>query len=174
MNNGLSGIKFDNLYNFDQLLFYNEIHYLTDGLNSLKNLESNSIDFLFSNATLEHIVFDQFIDTNKEISRIIKPNGLISHRVDLRDHLGGGLNNLRFSKKIWESDFFSKSGFYTNRIRYSQMLDIFEKTGFSLEVSIIETWDKLPIDKLKISPDFKEISDEDLCVSVFDVLLKPK
>ena len=105
---------------------------------------------------------------------VFKPNGLISHRVDLRDHLGGGLNNLRFSKKIWDSDFFSKSGFYTNRIRYSQMLDIFEKTGFSFEVSIIETWDKLPIDKLKISPDFKEISDEDLCVSVFDVLLKPK
>lgn len=68
----------------------------------------------------------------------------------------------------------AKSGFYTNRIRYSQMLNIFKKTGFNVDAVIIETWDKLPIPRSKLSQDFRNLSDKDLCVSVFDVLLKPK
>ena len=67
----------------------------------------------------------------------------------------------------------AKSGFYTNRIRYSEMLAIFKKAGFKVDVTIIETWDKLPIPRSKLSYDFRDLSDEDLCVSVFDVLLKP-
>jgi hypothetical protein len=30
------------------------------------------------------------------------------------------LNNLRFSERIWESEFMAKSGFYTNRIPLGQ------------------------------------------------------
>ncbi len=67
----------------------------------------------------------------------------------------------------------AKSGFYTNRIRYSQMLNIFKKTGFKVETTIIETWEKLPISRSKLSHDFRDLANEDLCVSVFNVLLKP-
>ena len=68
----------------------------------------------------------------------------------------------------------AKSSFYTNRIRYSEMLTIFKKTGFKVDATIIETWDKLPIPRSTLSHDFRDLSDKDLCVSVFDVLLKPK
>jgi hypothetical protein len=54
------------------------------------------------------------------------------------------------------------------------MLNIFKKTGFNVDAVIIETWDKLPIPRSKLSHDFRNLSDKDLCVSVFDVLLKPK
>ena len=54
------------------------------------------------------------------------------------------------------------------------MLNIFKKTGFKVETTIIETWDKLPISRQNLSSEFRDISDEDLCISVFDVMLKPK
>jgi len=171
---GLNGLKFDALFDFSELLFNNNSCYLTKGLDDLKKLKTNSIDFVFSQATLEHIAFHDFIETQEQIHRILKPSGIASHIIDLRDHLVGGLNNLRFSEQIWESDFMTKSGFYTNRIRYSQMLNIFKKTGFNIDIEIIETWDKLPIPRSKLSHDFRNLSDNDLCVSVFYVLLKPK
>jgi len=46
---------------------------------------------------------------------------MCSHRVDLRDHFGSALNNLRFSDKKWELDWIANSGFYTNRIRLQEM-----------------------------------------------------
>lgn len=93
-----------------------------------------SIDFIWSQAVLEHIRKSEFLDTMLELHRILRPNGVCSHVVDLKDHLGGALNNLRFSEKLWESNFMASSGFYTNRIRYSEMLDIFHQAGFSVEV----------------------------------------
>jgi len=171
---GLNGLIFDTLFDFSDLLENNNSCYLTNGIDDLKKLETNSIDFIFSQATLEHIPFYDFIATQEQIHRILKPSGIVSHNIDLRDHLDGGLNNLRFSERIWESDWMAKSGFYTNRIRYSQILNIFKKTGFNVDAVIIETWDKLSIPRSKLSQDFRNLSDKDLCVSVFDVLLKPK
>jgi len=147
--------------------------YLTKGIDDLDNIETNCVDFVFSHATLEHIAFRDFIATQEQIHRILKPSGIVSHIIDLRDHLGGGLNNLRFSERIWESDLITKSGFYTNRIRYSQMLKIFQLAGFNVKANVIETWDKLPISRSLLSPEFRNLSDEDLRVSVVDVLLKP-
>jgi SAM-dependent methyltransferase len=171
---GFNGLVFDTSFDFNDILLNNNSYYLTKGINDLKKLETNSIDFVFSQATLEHIAFHDFIATQEQIHRILKPSGIVSHNIDLRDHLVGGLNNLRFSERIWEFDLMAKSGFYTNRIRYSQMLNIFKKTGFNVDAVIIETWDKLPIPRSKLSHDFRNLSDKDLCVSVFDVLLKPK
>lgn len=170
---GLNGLKFDTLFGFSDLLENNNSCYLTNGIDDLKKLETNSIDFVFSQATLEHISFYDFIETQEQIHRILKPSGIASHNIDLRDHLDVSLNNLRFSERIWESDLMAKSGFYTNRIRYSEMIAIFKKTGFKVDATIIETWDELPIPRSKLSDDFKGLSDEDLCVAVFDVLLKP-
>ena len=135
---GLNSFNFNTSLNFSELLHKNNSHYYTNGLNDLQNLKENSVDFIFSQATLEHIAVDEFRVTQEEIYRILKPNGIVSHTIDLRDHLNGGLNNLRFSKQIWESNLMSKSGFYTNRIRYSDMINIFEETGFKVSSTIIE------------------------------------
>ena len=95
---GLNGLKIDTLFDFSDLLLNNNSCYLTKGINDLKKLETNSIDFVFSHATLEHIAFHDFIATQEQIHRILKPGGIVSHNIDLRDHLSGGLNNLRFSE----------------------------------------------------------------------------
>ena len=159
------------LSNFDNLMRSCRAVYLTSGLQSLMELPDNSVDFIFSNAVLEHIRRSEFLPTLKELQRILKPTGICSHVVDLRDHLGGGLNHLRFSNLIWESDFFVKSGFYTNRIRFSEMLSFFEKAGFKINVISKNIWNKLPTPKSKLHKQFCQLSDQDLNIASFIVSL---
>lgn len=148
------------------------IRYLTEGLTSLKQIENESIDFIFSQAVLEHIKRGEFLDTMTQCHRILRSDGICSHRIDLKDHLGGALNNLRFSTNIWESKVFANSGFYTNRIRYSEMLQLFLRAGFSFEVTDARRWETLPTARNKLDQEFWDIPDDELCISGFDVLLR--
>ena len=146
--------------------------YFTDGLASLREIESASIDLVFSQAVLEHVRYKEFFPTLQECRRILRAGGICSHQVDLRDHLGGSLNNLRFSDETWESEFFASSGFYTNRIRYARMLELFERAGFSVECTDVQRWAALPTPRRVLSKEFAAIADDDLRVSAFDVLLR--
>jgi hypothetical protein len=147
--------------------------YLTCGLSSLKEIPRNSIDFVFSQAVLEHIRKKDFVPTLKELHRIMKSDARSSHAVDLKDHLGGSLNNLRFSETLWESDFFAKSGFYTNRIRFLEMLRLFEEAGFTYQIVNKNIWDKIPVDTGKLQIEFRRLPIKDLIVTEFTVLLTP-
>ncbi len=89
----------------------------------------------------------------------------------MRDLLGGAANDLRFSGRAWESALLAESGFYTNRIRYSEMLGLFRKAGFEVEVIHVGRWEKLPIPREKLAPEFSRLSDEDLVTYEWDVLL---
>ena len=146
--------------------------YLTDGVGSLAGLSAASIDFCFSNAVLEHIPKADFTKLTSELKRVLKPTGACLHRVDLQDHLGGGLNNLRFSEPRWEGSLFRNSGFYTNRIRYGEMVEAFSRAGFECIVSRVTRWDSLPVDRSALDVSFRQLPDEDLLVSGFDMVLR--
>jgi len=150
-----------------------EAKYLTSGLESLRQIDTESVDHIFSQAVLEHVRRREFAATMRECRRILKPSGVCSRRVDLKDHLGGGLNSLRFSERVWESSLFSESGFYTNRIQYGDMLAMFNAAGFDIIATEVDRWDRLPISRLKLASEFREIPDEELRVSGFHVLLRP-
>jgi SAM-dependent methyltransferase len=147
--------------------------YLTEGIPSLAYLPSEKVDFCFSHTVLQHIWKSDFTKMVDELFRILKPDGVCIHRVDLRDCLGGGtLNNLRFSEATWEGDLFRKSGFYTNRIRFNEMVGIFEQTGFKCTVLNVVRWEQLPTPREKMDPAFRQLPNDDLLVSEFEILLK--
>ena len=146
--------------------------YLTDGLTSLFSLRNETVDFVISQAVLEHIRRHEFLASMLESYRVMKVGGLCSHSVDMKDHLGGGLNNLRFSHRVWESAYFSSSGFYTNRIQLNDMLTYFKAAGFEVTNLVCERWDHIPINKSKLSRDFILVSEDDLIINSFDVVLK--
>lgn len=148
--------------------------YLADGVSSLRSLPDQSVDFVWSQAVLEHIRRAEFLPMMREVRRVLRPDGVCSHRVDLKDHLGGALNNLRFSAKVWESNFMACSGFYTNRIRYKEMLSFFEAAGFQVDVCQMDRWNNLPTPRSKLSLDFRTLTEDDLCVSGFDVILRAR
>ena len=145
--------------------------YLTKGLESFSLIKDGAIDLIFSQAVMEHVRKYDFFSTMLECFRVLTAEAVASHRIDLKDHLGGSLNNLRFSERIWESEFFARSGFYTNRIRFPEMVALFEKAGFVVEISDVNYWEQLPIQRKNLAEIFLCISDEDLKVSGFNVLL---
>lgn len=169
----LNPVDLDGARSINDVLDRCSSEYLTEGLESLRTIASSSVDFVFSQAVLEHVTAHQFLDTLHEMRRILRPGGMSSHRIDLRDHLGGGLNNLRFSTRIWESNFFARSGFYTNRIRFSEMNELFERAGFSVEIDSVDRWPSPPLPRHKMAPEFRGFLDDDLAVSGFDVVLQP-
>lgn len=168
---GLSPPSLQNISSLSELLDLCDAKYFTDGLNSLREVDSESVDFIYSNAVLEHIRKHEFLDTMQECERILKPTGTCSHQIDLRDHLGGSLNNLRFSEKIWESNFLATSGFYTNRIQFSRMVELFKSAKFSVSVININRWEKLPTPKKYMAKEFRDLPENALNVSSFVVLL---
>ena len=131
------GVPVDQLLScvsFEALCARANITYLTHGLSSLKALSRRSVDFAFSNAVLEHIPRAEVFETITELRRILTDRGCSYHQVDLKDHLAGALNNLRFRDRLWESAWFARSGFYTNRLRYSDFLSLFIAVGFEPNV----------------------------------------
>lgn len=169
---GLAPPPLDSVTTLDDLLAACDASYLTQGLASLRTIADESVDLVFSQAVLEHVRKHEFVETQRALARILKPGGVCSHRVDLRDHLGGGLNNLRFSERLWESPFFAGAGFYTNRIGFDGMLQAFAQAGFEVDVTEVRRWDKLPIDRRRLADEFRLIPDDVLTVCGFDAVLR--
>lgn len=162
----------ENVTSFPQILDLCEARYLTEGLSSLNAVDDQSVDLIFSQAVLEHVRKHEFLETQRQMARVLKPGGVCSHRIDLRDHLGGALNNLRFSEKLWESRFFADSGFYTNRLQMKNMLALFESAGFEVDIVDIRRWQTLPTPRAKMDALFAGLPEECLNISGFDVLLR--
>ena len=159
---------------FEEILSILDSEYYVHGINSFSEIQSNTIDYIFSQAVLEHIRKKDFSKLMDENRRVIKDFGLISHSVDLKDHLSYALNNLRFSESIWESEFMSQASFYTNRIGFDEMIRRFNSAKFNVDLKMVKRWDKLPTPRKRMALPFKNLSEENLLVSEFKVLLKPK
>ena len=144
--------------------------YLTAGLASIRNVPEGTVTMVFSQAVLEHVRRDEFDTMLGELARVLAPEGRSSHRVDLRDHLGGGLDNLRFRPRVWESSFFVRSGFYTNRLAHSEILDAFARTHEIAETCITKTWDRPPLDSRRIARELRGRTGKDLLVAGFDLV----
>ena len=146
--------------------------YLTKGLQSLRSIPTGEVDWSFSQAVLEHVLRNEFDDTIDELHRVTRPGGMSSHRIDLRDHLGGRLNSLRFSRAAWEGPLLSRSGFYTNRLRLSELVGSMERAGFDVRALVPDRWDTLPTPLSAMNPVFQKFPVEELRVRWVDVTLK--
>ncbi len=168
---GLKAPDLSEASSFEEILKLSNGIYLKEGLDSLKALKSNSVDFVWSHSVLEHIRKKNFLKVQKELIRILKPAGIISHNIDFQDHLDHSLNNLRFSEKLWESNFFANAGFYTNRIPAKEMHTIFQKVGFTIKEESFGKWPILPTRRKDMHNEFDIYSDLELINRTSYVLL---
>ena len=159
---------------FAEMLRSSGAQYHTGGLRSLREIPSACVDLVWSQAVLEHVPRAEFLETLVEMRRVLRPHGVATHQVDLRDHLGGALNSLRFSDNAWEGRLMSHSGFYTNRIRFQEMLTLFDRAGFAADVRQRDQWQAVPTPRDRMARQFRGLSDDDLRVASFFVLLRPK
>jgi SAM-dependent methyltransferase len=153
-----------NYSTISEMLAATNAAYLTEGLQSLRTIPDNSVDLVFSQAVLEHVPLNEFAQTLCELYRLQKPGGISSHRIDLQDHLEHSLHSLRFSHTVWESKFFAKSGFYTNRLRASQIVEAFRVVGYQLLSRQEDSWPSLPLRRHQLHPAYASFSDDDLLI----------
>ena len=76
-----------------------------------------------------------------------------------------------FGKKDW----VAKSGFYTNRIRYNEMLKIFV-AAFGFEIYFLQnkSWSSIPLKQKYYTERIRNLENENFLVKTFDIVLKPK
>jgi SAM-dependent methyltransferase len=173
LTQGLKPPNLDRVSDMDGLLSACRASYGTRGLDSLRMIPSASVDFVWSHAVLEHIRRHEFLDFMRETRRILKDGGVCSHEIDLRDHLGGALNNMRIPSRWWEADWMARAGFYTNRLRSSEMIRTFESAGFSTAVVAMKRWQTMPTPRHALAGEFQGLDAGELLVQVFDVVLNP-
>jgi hypothetical protein len=169
---GLQPPSLDHCKTMDDVTLAISAEYLTDGLASLRKIPTASVDFAWSHAVLPYVRRNEFAATLQEMRRIQRPDGVASHTIPIKDVIGGNLNDLRFSEKVWESPFMANSRFYTNRLRYAELLQMFRQAGFTPEVLRERCWETLPTPRNKMSKEFAALPDNDLLVEDFDVLLR--
>lgn len=170
---GLSAPKLDHLTSIQDVLKTCNATYGTAGIASLRAIPTESVDFVWSHGVLQSVRRAEFFDYLLELRRILRGDGACSHRVPLNDLSRGALNHLRLDEALWESNFIARCGFYTNRYRYSKMLIMFQKAGFQVDVVRVLRWDRLPTSRRKLASQFRAMSEEELQIYGFDVVLTP-
>jgi len=71
-------------------------------------------------------------------------------------------------------DWIARSGFYTNRIHYSEIIELFRQPDFEMNVINVARWERRPTPRERMASEFKGFDDDNLLVSAIDVLLKPR
>ena len=170
---GVSAPDISQARSFEDIVTACRGEYVTRGLESLRAIPSESVDFIWSHSVLEHVRKWEFLDTMSELRRVLKKTGRASHNVNLKDHLGEALNNLRFSEALWESDCFAGAGFYTNRLRYEQMLNLIAQAGFVIRSADTGKWDKIPTPREKLAEPFRSLPEDELLTRTCHFVLTP-
>ena len=164
--------KLNAVNSFEELLSVCDAKYLTNGTQSLSRLSDSSVDFIISQACLEHVKKCEFDTLVGELYRISISGSLNIHSIDFKDHLSYSLNNLRFSEEFWESQIVSSSGFYTNRLRYPDMKSAFVSAGFEIVKEDIFFWDSVPLPKHKLHSIFHKYDEQDLRIKEAKIVLR--
>jgi hypothetical protein len=141
-------------------------------------LPEQSIDYVFSNTTLEHVPAETIARLFEHHQHILKPGGCVMHLIDLSDHFShddpsiASINFLQFSER--EFSRYNTCFLYQNRLRPRWWYSTLREHGFR-----IIKWEThvnrrslglLP--SLKLDGDFADISAEELCTSSIVVVAR--
>jgi len=132
-------------------------------------LSENSVDFITSNNTFEHVFEEKLVEILKEFNRILKVDGLMSHFIDLSDHFAHAdtsitiYNFLKFSDKHWK--MIDNDVQPQNRFRINHFRDILSNSGFKIEKENNRPGDISILKGLKLDKQFSDIDTKDCAVS---------
>ena len=170
---GLRPCELDDVVELSQLLRRCGCEYLTDGVLSLEHIPAGSVAWVWSHAVLEHVRLREVDRLIWAMRKMMQPGAIAAHRIDLKDHLGGGLNNLRFEADVWERDGFAfRSGFYTNRLRARDWIAKFGAAGFEIIAVEYRRWPAPPLPRSRLARQFRSLPDSELEISGIDLLLR--
>lgn len=160
--------KNSSAYTFDQI---NDIIGLTLMLKDARSLDfkNQSIDFICSNNTFEHIYPEILTGILKEFKRVIKSDGVMSHFIDLSDHFAHYdksitiYNFLKYSDKSWK--VIDNNIQPQNRLRFKNYRQIYHQLQIPITEEEIRLGSINNLQKVKIHKDFKSLNDKELAIS---------
>jgi SAM-dependent methyltransferase len=157
----------------DSTPFYERLDYRSSEAIEATRLPDDSFDIIYSHACLEHVLDPARAVAS--ISRLLKPGGVTSHQIDLRDHrdFSRPLEFLRWSARVWKLAH-SHTG-YTNRWRRSDWTAAFADAGLDV-ISAVSTHEERPelLDRTRFHASFASRDVDDLaCTGVLIAAQKP-
>jgi SAM-dependent methyltransferase len=128
-----------------------------------KIIESDSMDFIFSQAVLEHV--EDLNHTYNAMHKWLKPAGIMSHTIDFKSHgiTKSWNGHWTFNGLEWQ---IVKGGkvFLINREPYSKHLELNDSCGFKI-LSKKTVNQPNHLTKKQLSKQFRTLSEEDLTTS---------
>jgi len=134
------------------------------------SIQENSVDFIFSQAVLEHV--DDLPLVYNSMKKWLKDSGVISHTIDFKSH-GTSVKwngHWGYSNLAWKI-VRGRAIYLINRMPLSFHLKCLDDAGFELIYSQQVKGDE-GIQREKLAEDFRELSDLDLNTSVAYLVCK--
>ena len=164
--------------NLADLLKRTNIEYLAPADAQHTGFGAASVDIQFSYTVLEHIPVDVLVGILREAKRILKPDGVALHHIDLSDHFAHDdpsisfVNFLQYSDQEWASIADNQFG-YHNRLRGQDYAEIYREAGHNVlfwnafvdQRSLVTLQHGLALDRR-----FANVSPEALAVNVVRIL----
>lgn len=155
-----------------------DIKYVAPISRDYREIESASCDVVYTTAVFEHIYVEDVIETLRQIRRILKPGGLTTHVIDLKDHFayfqpGLPYNHfLKFDDTQWMSWAGNPMSF-TNRLLASDWEKLFRDSELEIvQFEEIVERDLPRIDNKLLSPQFRSRSERDLTIGELHVIAR--
>lgn len=132
-------------------------------------MATGSIDFICSNNTFEHIYPDVLSGILKEFKRVLRPDGVMSHFIDLSDHFAhfdasiNVYNFLQFSEKDWQR--IDNSIQPQNRLRMPAYRALYEKLDIPIIEESLRKGNVELLRQISIHEEFQDYSLEDLAIT---------
>jgi SAM-dependent methyltransferase len=169
---GIAGLVIEHGTDRAAVLAQCDARLLIGGPEALARIPDGSIDLVVSTAVLEHVRRDLLAPLLAELRRVSAPDAVGLHAIDFQDHLGGGLQHLRFSDAFWASPLVDRAGVYVNRLGLSAMVVRFERAGFAVEVPEAVVWETRPPGPVRPHPEAMRPAADDLVARAL-LLVRP-
>jgi SAM-dependent methyltransferase len=125
-----------------------------------------TLDLVISNSVLEHIPPEAIVPLHRALAGLLRPDGLLIHRVDYSDHYShtdrrlSRFNFLTFEAAAWQRH--NAGLHFQNRLRHSQVLALLREAGFAILEDDPEVFPPEPAILARLAPDFASLPPADL------------
>lgn len=164
----------------DEILERFGIDYLAPADGRDVPLPDGSVDLVWSTFTLEHIPPQILLGILRESRRLLRPGGLMTFQVDLKDHYGyvdstvGTFDFLQYEPRRWR--LLNPPLHYLNRLRWPEYLAIIAAAGLEVveeNLTIGGAEDAAQLAALPLAARFRQFTADELLVREAHVVLRP-
>jgi hypothetical protein len=125
-------------------------------------VQPGAVDLIWSQAVLEHV--DRLNEAYASMRKWLRASGWMSHQIDFRCHATADEWNghWTYSETLWRL-MRGRRAFFINRRPYSDHVSMLSRHGFRI---VAEQKSRgLALERRRLSPSFRNLSDEDLTVA---------